>query len=232
MNKKTKRVLTLIIIVVVVLLALFGYLDDVLDFLGINDVETSPQETAVHAVETSAAPTATPEATSNALSSSTYGGPVLPTDDFSGMDLFEDGMAEVKLDFGIDGDTAAFIVDGKSYHVRMLAIDTPEVDKNLRQLDPWGKAASSYTKSALANAHQIVLELDPDSDVFDKYGRLLAWVWVDGELHNYNVVEEGLAKVAYLYGDYLYTYEVQDAESMAKSQGIKIWGEKDPDYKY
>ena len=77
-----------------------------------------------------------------------------------------------------------------------------------------------------------MLELDPDSDVFDKYGRLLAWVWVDGELHNYNVVDQGLAKVAYLYGNYLYTYELQDAEYIAKSQGIKIWGEKDPDYDY
>ncbi len=235
MNKKTKRLLIIIIVIVFVLLAVSGRLDDVLNALSGTSADTSdsanstPLSTAEASAEESTENTAD-QPQSNA--SSSYSGPVLPDESLSGKDLFTDGIAVVKLDYGIDGDTAAFIVNGKSYHVRMLAVDTPEVDENLRQLDPWGKAASNYTKSVLNSANQIVLELDPGSDTFDKYGRILAWVWVDGELHNYNLVEQGLAKVAYLYGDYLYTNELQNIQDDAKAAGIKIWGEKDPDYEY
>ncbi len=235
MNKKTKRILIIIVVIVLVLLAVSGRLDNVLVALSGTSADTSDSadNASLSTTEASAEDSAENSADqpqSNA--SSSYTGPVLPDESLSGKDLFSDGIAVVKLDFGIDGDTAAFIVNGKSYHVRMLAIDTPEVDENLRQLDPWGKAASNYTKSTLRNAKQIVLELDPDSDTFDKYGRVLAWVWVDGELHNYNVVAEGLAEVAYLYGNYLYTGELKNAEDDAKAAGIKIWGEKDPDYDY
>ncbi len=245
MNKKLNSLL--IGILLILFIGAVGWVFDQLrgyllpDSNTANEIETveagptqSAQPDSTVVLSTLAAlitPTPTPMQADTAAITG-YGGPVLPSDNLSGNNLFTDGIAVVKLDFGIDGDTAAFIVGGKSYHVRMLAIDTPEVDENLRQLDPWGKAASSYTKKVLSNASAIVLELDPDSDVFDKYGRLLAWVWVDGELHNYNIVEAGLAKVAYLYGDYLYTGELQNAQADAKAQGIKIWGEKDPDYDY
>ena len=212
MNKKLKKVLLVILIIVVAYLLFTGQLSDVIDII-LDAASETPAETTISVLDD-------------------YNGPVLPNEDLSDKDLFDDGIAIVTLDYGIDGDTAAFIVNGKSYHLRMLGIDTPEVDEALRQLDPWGKAASSYTKQVLNNAGQIVIQLDPESDTFDKYDRLLGWVWVDGQLHNYNVVAAGLAEVKYLYGDYLYAGDLKSAEAGAKAQGLKIWGEKDPDYNY
>ena len=74
--------------------------------------------------------------------------------------------------------------------------------------------------------------MDENSDIFDNYDRLLAWVWVDGELLNYKLVEEGLAYVKYLYGDYRYTPAFIKIESSVQKQKIKIWGEEDPSFDY
>ncbi|MEX1308481.1 MAG: thermonuclease family protein [Eubacteriales bacterium] len=237
MNRKLSKVILVIVIALVAYLLVTGQLGEVIDILLDSDSAITETPTASANIETDSdsASLETDVAPSDDIDLSVpsdYSAPVLPDMDLSDKDLFEDGIAIVTLDYGIDGDTVAFIVGGKSYHLRMLGIDTPEVDENLRQLDPWGKAASSYTKTVLKNASQIVLQLDPQSDTFDKYGRLLGWVWVDGELHNYNVVAAGLAEVAYLYGDYIYTDDLKRAQAEAQEQGLKIWGEKDPNYEY
>lgn len=119
-----------------------------------------------------------------------------------------------------DGDTAHFLMDGEDITVRFLAIDTPEYTK---EKEPYGKEASEYTCSAISNATQLELEYDDGSDTSDKYGRHLAWVYVDGRLLQKELVEEGLAEVAYLYGDYAYTDELYEAQEQAKDKGLNIW---------
>ncbi|UPU39035.1 thermonuclease family protein [Erysipelothrix sp. Poltava] len=39
---------------------------------------------------------------------------------------------------------------------------------------------------------------------YDKYGRVIAWVYVDDALLQELLVSGGFAKVKYIYGDYLY----------------------------
>lgn len=124
----------------------------------------------------------------------------------------------------IDGDTARFIVDGKEEKVRFLAIDTPEITGDTPE--PYGEEASDYTCSVLKQATKIVLELDPNSDIRDKYDRLLAWIWVDGELLNQQLIKRGYAEIAFLYGDYLYIKELDDTESIAEISKIGIWSQK------
>lgn len=124
-----------------------------------------------------------------------------------------------------DGDTAHFLMDGEDITVRFLAIDTPEYTK---EKEPYGKEASEYTCSAISNATQIELEYDDGSDTSDKYGRHLAWVYVDGRLLQKELVQEGLAEVAYLYGDYAYTDELYEAQEQAKNKGLNIWSGEEP----
>ncbi len=168
----------------------------------------------------------TPEATFD------YSMPSLPDLDFEDMDLFEDGYEIVKFHSLSDGDTATFVVGGLPIAVRFLAVDTPEINSSTTGLEPWAMAAKEFTKQKLKEADTIILELDPGSDIFDKYDRLLAWVWVDGELLNYQLVQEGLAYVKYLYGDYRYTTVLIKLEAQAQKQKIKVWGEDDPDFDY
>lgn len=158
--------------------------------------------------------------------------PTLPDLDFENMDFFEDGYEVVEFRSISDGDTAKFVVGGMPTACRFLAIDTPEVNSSTSGMEPWAMAAKEYTLNALQNAETIILELDEESDIFDDYDRLLAWVWVDGELLNYKLVEEGLAYVKYLYGDYKYTTTFIRLESSVQKQKIKIWGEDDPNYDY
>ena len=58
----------------------------------------------------------------------------------------------------------------------------------------------------MTNAAKIELELNVDGDSKDKYGRLLAWVFVDGELLQEQIAREGLVEKFYDYG-YDYTYK-------------------------
>lgn len=158
-----------------------------------------------------------------------YDGPRQPE---VGADLFEDGVAEVRLEGVTDGDTARFIVGNETYPTRFLAVNTPELTHQVYGVEPWAQAAKEFVRNKLENASSIVLELDPESDTFDRYDRLLAWVWVDGELLNYHLVAEGYAWVMYLYGDYRYNDTMIALESRTRSAGKRIHGEDDPDYDY
>lgn len=123
-----------------------------------------------------------------------------------------------------DGDTAWFIINGNDKKVRFLAIDTPEIGDNI---EPFGKEASEYTCSSLKKAKEIYLEYDGASDKEDKYGRILAFVYVDGELLEAKLIENGLAKVAYIYGDYEHVDDLRKLEDEAKNKKIGIWSEID-----
>lgn len=120
-----------------------------------------------------------------------------------------------------DGDTARFVINNEEKKVRFLAIDTPEVDKN----EPYSKEAKEYVCNTLKNAKEIYLEYDGNSDREDKYGRVLAFVHVDGILLEKDLIERGYAKVAYIYGDYAYVSELREIENKAKNAKIGIWEE-------
>ncbi len=156
------------------------------------------------------------------------------------MDFFKDGYEIVTLETLADGDTTTFTLKSGSYTTRYLAIDTPETSNGL---DPWGLAAKRYVNDLLTNADTIILEKDPiligsegEADsTEDKYGRLLAHVWVDGELLQYKVVEESLAYVNYLYYPYKYNDTLIKLEAyVRKSDNRRIHNKADldPEYDY
>ena len=124
----------------------------------------------------------------------------------------------------VDGDTAIFNVNGDKLTVRFLAIDTPETVHQSKPVEPFGKEASDYTCSRIKNAKIIELEYDDGSSKLDKYNRGLAWIWVDDDLLQKELIERGLAKVAYLYGKYHHTETLKNSESVAKADKIGLWG--------
>jgi len=134
---------------------------------------------------------------------------------------------EVKFSKCVDGDTAKFILNKKEITARFLAIDTPETVHPNKKEEPFGKDASNYTCDKLTSAKKIVLEYDSDSDKTDKYDRHLVWVFYDDNFLQEELISLGYAKVAYLYGDYKYTTDLQNIEIVAKSNKIGIWSEYD-----
>jgi len=125
---------------------------------------------------------------------------------------------QAELDKCVDGDTAHFKINGKTYKTRFLYIDTPE---STSKVEPYGLEASEYTCSFLKQG-QIILETD-GSTIFDKYERLLAWVWVDGKLHQEEITKAGLVKKFYDYGDYLYEDRIVSAMNDAKQSRRGIY---------
>jgi len=92
-----------------------------------------------------------------------------------------------------DGDTLT-LVDGR--RVRFLGIDTPELDPP----QAFGPEAKAYTKE-LCHKQDVYLDVQKGKNGTDKYGRLLAFVWVrhgtNGHFLNVNegLVAQGLASV-------------------------------------
>lgn len=109
----------------------------------------------------------------------------------------------VTLDKTIDGDTAWFKTDKQSVKVRFLYIDTPE---STNKSESYGKQASTYVDKQLHQAKLIELETNRDGNLYDKYERLLAWVFVDGQLLQEKIAREGYCQKFYDYG-YDYTYK-------------------------
>jgi len=133
---------------------------------------------------------------------------------------------EVKFSKCVDGDTAKVILNDEVITVRFLAVDTPETNHPTKGKEPFGLEAKEYTCKSLTKAKKIEIEYDKNSDKLDKYDRHLVWLWVDDYLLQDNLVKEGLAEVAYLYGDYKYTSTLEDHQVLAKLSKKGIWSDK------
>ena len=141
----------------------------------------------------------------------------VPSDnpDGNGAGEFVDYVSALKLDMNteslkinatvksyIDGDTTHFYVDRSVCEdgvlkARYLAINTPE---STGKVEPWGKAASKFTRSKLEGAVSIILESDDGKWNIDSTGeRHLVWVWYktteDAEYRNLNleILQNGYA---------------------------------------
>lgn len=126
----------------------------------------------------------------------------------------------------IDGDTIKIRYEGKEQNVRYLLIDTPETSHPRLGKQPFGEEAKNRNKQ-LVNSGKLTIEFDVGERV-DKYGRLLAYIYVDGKSVQQTLLEEGLARVAYVYPPntrHLTPYE--EAQERAKAKKIGIWSIED-----
>ncbi len=138
-----------------------------------------------------------------------------------------DGIGIVTVAQHVDGDTTIFRqVDGQTFTVRYLGIDTPE---STFRFDPWGKEAAKYTKDLLDNAKEIVLQAEGERK--DGNGRYLAWVWADGVLVNLRLVEVGYSQAKVAKGT-SYTDIINTVDYAVSSAKRRVYGEKDPNYDY
>ena len=134
---------------------------------------------------------------------------------------------EVYLDRCIDGDTASFLIHNKKEKVRFLGIDTPETIHPNGIVEEYGEEASDYTCHLLKEANHIYLEYDINSNRYDKYNRVLGWIFVDNHNISELLLSKGYAKVAYIYGDYKYIDRLCIIQKEAYLNKIGIWNQQD-----
>lgn len=118
----------------------------------------------------------------------------------------------------VDGDTIKIQRDGKTLSVRMIGIDAPESTvTRYGYVEDFGKEATAYLTKLLAGVSEVEIELDASQGEYDRYNRLLAYVFVDGKNINQKMLEEGYA-VEYTYNKpYKYQQAFKSASSSAES---------------
>ncbi|MWG34800.1 nuclease [Halomarina oriensis] len=141
----------------------------------------------------------------------------------------------------VDGDTYEVqFEDGSVEDVRLLGIDTPEVHTTNDPaefegipgtgdgeswLRDWGHKASDYTNKRLAG-ETVTIETDPSADRRGSYGRLLVYVYHNGENVNLQLIEQGYAR---LYDtDFSERNAFTSAERTAQNDGVGLWGYEAP----
>lgn len=137
--------------------------------------------------------------------------------------FFNSSNGEYRVIRVVDGDTIVVDFEGKDERLRLIGIDTPESvhpdkTRNVRE----GEIASDYTKSKL-EGKSVKLEFDVEER--DQYGRLLAYVWINDEMFNRVLLEEGYASVATFPPNVKYVDDFIKLERQAKKAKRGFWGD-------
>lgn len=123
-----------------------------------------------------------------------------------------------------DGDTIAVLLHGQREKIRLIGVDTPETKDPRRPVQCFGREAAAWTKQTL-RGHTVRIETDSSQGERDKYGRMLAFVWLDDGLFlNQALIEQGYAH-EYTYASVPYKYQAvfQRAEREAEIGERGLW---------
>lgn len=127
-----------------------------------------------------------------------------------------------------DGDTITVDMAGQAEKIRMIGVDTPEVEDPRKPVQCFGKAASNYTKT-LIGSQPVRLEADATNTNRDRYQRLLRYVYLpDGTLVNYKLIAEGYG-FAYTSFPFTKSDQFKQAQKEAKELNKGLWGVCQPE---
>lgn len=124
---------------------------------------------------------------------------------------------QVKVAEVVDGDTIR-LVDGRT--LRYIGIDTPETKHPTVEQECFGQEAAAKNKELVEGK---VVELEKDVNETDKYGRLLRYVWLDGQLVNEVLVAEGYAVARSYPPDVARQEQLRLAEAKAMTDNKGLW---------
>ncbi len=117
----------------------------------------------------------------------------------------------------VDGDTV--ILNGRE-RVRLIGVDTPETVDPRRPIQYFGKEASAFTKR-MVEGKRVRLEYDQTRK--DRYGRTLAYVYLEDGTHlNAEIVKRGYGH-AYTRFPFRYMEEFRRYEREAREAGRGLW---------
>jgi micrococcal nuclease len=125
----------------------------------------------------------------------------------------------------VDGDTIYVRLAGRREKVRYIGVDTPEVHHPTRGEEPGGRAAAEVNRWLLGRGP---VRLETDVQLRDRYGRLLAYVWVrrpdGGELMvNAELVRLGYAAVMTVPPNVRHAALFRRLAALAREQRRGLW---------
>ncbi|MDI3543444.1 MAG: micrococcal nuclease [Candidatus Atribacteria bacterium] len=119
----------------------------------------------------------------------------------------------------IDGDTIE-LANGEK--VRYIGIDTPELHHPQKDVEYYAQEAYEANRK-LVEGKRVRLELDVEER--DRYGRILAYVYVDDLMVNEWLVANGYARVATFPPNVKYAERFLQLEREARQAKVGLWAD-------
>lgn len=142
---------------------------------------------------------------------------------------------EARVTRVVDGDTIEVSLQGKTYPLRLIGVDTPESKHPSKGVEYFGREAAAYTRAQLLGK---TVYLENDISERDRYGRLLAYVWlsrpatdspsqeeIGTRMFNSILVENGFAHASPYPPDIRYQDFLESRVTLARQAGYGLWGQ-------
>lgn len=192
----------------------------------------TPTDTPTATPTATATPTDTPTPTPTATATPTLEPEASIPSGISGGEARQATVTRV-----IDGDTVEVEFDGGEVDtVRLIGVDTPET--SLGDVSPdeyegipetqaardhlynWGQRASEFATENL-DGQQVRVVTDGEGDRRGSFGRLLAYIYTDGENFNQRLLADGYARV--YDSSFSLREEFDSTEQQARSNNVGLW---------
>ena len=121
----------------------------------------------------------------------------------------------------VDGDTVHVRTARGDETVRLLGVNTPETHHPTKGVECFGPEAAAFTDRELTG-RRVDLELDVEHR--DKYGRLLAYVIVDGRRFNDVLLARGYARLLVIPPNGVHGRTMLEEELAARRAHRGLWG--------
>jgi len=123
----------------------------------------------------------------------------------------------------VDGDTVKLNIDGKTETFRLIGMDTPETVDPRKEVQCFGLEASNKAKELLSGK-KVRIETDASQGTYDKYNRLLGYIYrEDGLFYNKYMIEQGYAHEYTYNSPYKYQIEFKNAQKEAQANESGLW---------
>jgi micrococcal nuclease len=127
----------------------------------------------------------------------------------------------------VDGDTIIVRLGGSDERVRLIGINTPELNKPDGPVECYATEASKQTEALIDDANGAI-QLERDVSETDQYGRLLRYVWLvtpqGKQLLNEELVAGGFARSISYRPDIKYQSTLNRDQNDARNHGRGLWG--------
>jgi micrococcal nuclease len=120
----------------------------------------------------------------------------------------------------VDGDTIHVQLADRVEKVRYIGVDSPEIHHPVKGEEPGGRAAASVNRG-LVEGRRVRLELDVRTR--DRWGRLLAYVWVGDTMVNAELIRLGYAHVMTVPPNVRYQELFVKLQREAREAGRGLW---------